>query len=75
MLFRRALRAFPEARLYSGEAIRRLRQARKELEQDLRGKRDAFRSDLDKVEEKLREDWRQRRENTSAKKDGKSRDS
>ena len=71
MLFRRALRAFPEARLYSGEAIRRLRQARKELEQDLRGKRDAFRSDLDKVEEKLREDWRQRRENTSAKKDGK----
>ena len=71
MLFRRALRAFPEARLYSGEAIRRLRQARKELEQELMGKRDAFRSDLDKVEEKLREDWRQRKENTSAKKNGK----
>ena len=35
------------------------------------GKRDAFRSDLDKVEEKLREDWRQRKENTSAKKNGK----
>ena len=67
MLFRRALRAFPEARLYSGEAIRRLRQARKELEQDLRSRRDAFRSDLDRVEEKLREDWKQRKEKTSKK--------
>ena len=68
MLFRRTLRAFPEARLYSGEAIRRLRQARKELEQELRSKRDAVRSDLDKVEEKLRNEWRQRKGDASGKK-------
>ena len=68
MLFRRALRAFPEARLYSRDTILRLRQARKELEQELSAKRDSFRNDLDRVEEKLREDWRKRKENASAKK-------
>ncbi|MGN0778457.1 MAG: hypothetical protein ACI4MJ_04860 [Aristaeellaceae bacterium] len=67
MLFRRALRAFPEARLYNSTALRRLHQARKELEQELRGKRDAIRSDLDRVEEKLREDWQQRKDTVSRK--------
>lgn len=62
MLFRRALRAFPEMQLYSGRLMKRLRGVRLELEKDLREKQDKLRQDLDAMEDKLREELKRRRE-------------
>lgn len=60
-LFRRALRAFPEMQLYSGALMTRLRQMRCDVEADLRSKRVKLRQDLDRMEEKLHDEWMERK--------------
>ena len=54
MLARRALRAFPYARLYNRRLLEDLRARRAQLSRDLQARRQAFRDELDRREAHLR---------------------
>lgn len=56
MLARRALRAFPYARLYNRRLLADIRARRAQLSRDLKARRQAFRDDLDRREARLREE-------------------
>lgn len=61
LLFRRALRAFPGMQLYSLRLMKRLHKIRLEIQQDLRSRQTKLHQDLDQLEDRLREEWRQHR--------------
>ena len=54
MLVRRALRAFPYARMYNRRLLEDFRARRAQLSQDLKARRQAFRDDLDRREARFR---------------------
>ena len=56
MLARRALHAFPYARLYNRRLLADIRARRAQLSRDLKARRQAFRDDLDRREARLREE-------------------
>lgn len=56
MLARRALHAFPYARLYNRRLLADIRARRAQLSRDLKARRRAFRDDLDRREARLHEE-------------------
>lgn len=62
-LARRALHAFPEARLYNRALLDRLKQARQDLTREVKARNRRFREDLEQRESRLRAEWKERKKN------------
>lgn len=62
VLIRRALRAFPYAKLYNGRLAKELREKQAQLRADMKRRRREAREELDRAEEKLRADLKTLRE-------------
>lgn len=56
VLIRRALRAFPYAKLYSGRLTRELKEKRERVRADIKRRRREFREEINRAEKKLNDD-------------------